>query len=110
MNSTSRKIAFSDAAVSASPATKPTASAASGIASHSVARTRESAMKFTTSSSASIAAKLTRWAPTTESGTSWRGNRVFRIRFALSSIERVDDCSADATKVHTISPESRNSG
>ena len=47
---------------------------------------------------------------TTESGTSWRGKRVLRIRFALSSIERVDDCSAAAKNVQTARPESRKSG
>ena len=110
MNSTSRKSTLSEATASARPETNPTTSAASGIASHSVPRVRGRAMKSTTSSTASITTKLTRWATTTDSGTSWRGKRVLRMRLALSSIERVEDCSAAAKNVHTARPESRKSG
>jgi hypothetical protein len=66
-------------------------------------------MKFTTSSSTSIAPKLTRCANTTESGTSCLGKRVLRIRFALSSIDRVDDCTAVAKNVQRARPVSRKS-
>jgi len=108
MNSTSRKSTFNDATAKPMPQTTPTKSALSGTASHSVARARGSAMKFTTSSSTSITPNDTRCANTTDSGTSCRGNRVFRIRLALSSIERVDDCTADAKNVQSTSPLSRN--
>ena len=110
MNSTSRKTTFSDATASPSPATSATKQIANGIASHSVSRTLGSSAKFNTSSPTSITAKLTRCAPTTDSGTSCRGNRVFRIRFALSSIDRVADCSDVAKNVHAASPVNRKSG
>src|SRR6266436_6151532 len=107
MNSTSRKSTLSDATASASPDTTPTTRSARGIASSSVDRARGSAIALTTSRMASIAAKLTRCAPTTDSGTSCRGKRVFRMRFALSSIDRVDDWSAAAKNVHTAAREQK---
>ena len=58
---------------------------------------------------ATITAKPTSWVATIESGTSWRGKRTFRIRFAFSSRLREDDCSEVAKKTHTGSPASRKS-
>jgi hypothetical protein len=105
----SRNSTLSEAVASAIPQMTPTNSTASGIASHSVARTRGSAMKFRTSNTTSITPKLTRCAKTTDSGTSCRGKRVFRMRFALSSIERVADWTAAAKNVQGARPVSRKS-
>src|SRR3954454_4841217 len=104
MNSTSRKRTLSDATASEMPHTKATKSRESGIASHSVARTRDSTIKLRTRSNASIAANESRWEKTTNSGTSCRATRVLRIRFALSSIELDDDCTAAAKNVQSASP------
>ena len=86
-----------------------TSSATSGIASHSVARTRGSSAKLTTSSTTSITTSETRFVATIESGTSWRGNRVLRIRLALSSSERDAFCIELEKKIHGASPVSRKS-
>src|SRR4029453_2293672 len=107
-NSTSRNRTLSEAIASASPLVSATTAAANGSASHSVARTRGSNAKLMTSSAASITQKLIRCVATIESGTSCRGKRVFRIRFALSSIERDADCTAVEKKIHAERPTRRN--
>ena len=58
---------------------------------------------------ASITAKPTSCVATIESGTSWRGKRTFRIRFAFSSRLREADWSEVAKKTHTGRPASRKS-
>ena len=58
---------------------------------------------------ASITANATSWVATIESGTSWRGKRTLRIRFAFSSRLRAADWSDVAKKTHGGRPESRNS-
>jgi hypothetical protein len=103
----SRKSTFSDAIASASPPVIATNATATGIASHSVARTRGSSAKLRTSSTASMTPKLIRFVATTESGTSCRGKRVLRMRFALSSSEREADCTDVAKKIHGARPTSR---
>ena len=103
----SRKRTLSEAIASASPHVKATTASASGSASHSVPRTRGSSAKFSTSSAASITPKLISCVATTESGTSWRGKLVLRIRFALSSSERDADCTDAAKKIHADRPTSR---
>ncbi|MBA3788193.1 MAG: hypothetical protein H0X21_05800 [Actinobacteria bacterium] len=53
--------------------------------------------------------KLTSWVATVESGTSWRGKRTLRIRFAFSSRLRDAACNEVAKKTQTGSPASRKS-
>ena len=105
----SRKSTSSDAIASARPAARATTPNAIGIASHSVARTRGSSAKSSASRTTSITPNEISCVATIESGTSWRGNRVLRIRFALSSIERDADWTDDAKKIHAASPTRRNS-
>ena len=57
----------------------------------------------------SITAKLTRFVPTMESGTSWRGKRTLRMRFAFSTRLRADPCMVVAKKTQAGSPQSRKS-
>ena len=57
----------------------------------------------------SITAKLTRFVPTIESGTSCRGKRTLRMRFAFSRRLRDAACDAVAKNTHAGSPHSRKS-
>ena len=57
----------------------------------------------------SITAKRTRFVPTIESGTSWRGNRTLRMRFAFSSRLRDAACDAVAKNTQAGRPHSRKS-
>ena len=68
-------------------------SAPSGIASQTVARASGSQKRLSTMTTASITANATRFVATTESGTSCRGKRTLRMRFAFSSRLRDDACS-----------------
>ena len=56
-----------------------------------------------------MTAKATTCVATTDSGTSWRGKRTLRIRFAFSSRLRDDACSDVEKKTHGGRPQSRNS-
>ena len=51
----------------------------------------------------------TRFVPTIDSGTSWRGNRTLRMRFAFSSRLRDAACDAVAKNTQAGSPHSRKS-
>ena len=53
--------------------------------------------------------KPTSWVATIESGTSWRGKRTLRMRFAFSTRLRDADWSDVAKKTHAGRPASRNS-
>ena len=108
-NSTSRKIALSDAAASASPATKTTITAATGTASHARSRLSGRNQSARTSTIAVIAANATTSVATTESGTSWRGNRTLRMIGAFSTRLREPPWSEVAKKTHGGRPQSRNS-
>ncbi len=55
----------------------------------------------------SITTNVTAWVATTENATSCRGKRTFRIRSALSTIDRAADCSETAKKSQQAIPESR---
>ena len=107
--SMSRNSTSSDASARARPLASATTPTAIGIASHSVPRTRGRSAKFRISSPASITANDTRCVATIDSGTSWRGKRVFRIRFALSSIDRDADWTELEKKIHAARPTSKNS-
>ena len=56
---------------------------------------------------ASITANVTACVATTENATSWRGKRTFRIRSALSTIDRAAVCSETAKKIQQAIPERR---
>ena len=58
---------------------------------------------------ASITAKPTSCVATIESGTSWRGKRTLRIRFAFSSRLRAADWTEVAKNTQTGRPQSRKS-
>ena len=57
----------------------------------------------------SITTKATSCVPTTASGTSWRGKRTFRMRFAFSTRLRDDDWSEVAKNTQAGKPQSRKS-
>ena len=56
-----------------------------------------------------MTAKLTRFVPTIESGTSCRGKRTLRMRFAFSSRLREAACAAVAKKTRAGRPQRRKS-
>ena len=49
--------------------------------------------------------KLIRCVATTDNGRSCRGKRVFRMRFALSSIDLDADCTDVAKKIQADEPD-----
>ena len=56
-----------------------------------------------------MTAKLIRCVATIESGSSCLGKRVFRMRLALSSIDRDAACTEVAKKIQADSPTRRKS-
>jgi hypothetical protein len=72
-----------------------------------VSRVSGIAIAFTSISARTIAVKETSCVATIESGTSWRGKRIFLISSALSSRLRAPACSDVEKKIQTASPESR---
>ena len=82
-------------------------SAPSGNASQTVSRASGMRNRLRTTTTTSITAKPTRWVATIESGTSWRGKRTLRMRFAFSSRLRDDACAAVAKKTQAGRPQSR---
>ena len=108
-NSTSRKIALSDAIASATPAVKTTISAATGIASQARSRLSGWNQSARTRTIAVIAAKATTSVATTESGTSWRGKRTLRMIGAFSTMLRAPPCSDVEKKTQGGRPQRRKS-
>jgi hypothetical protein len=56
-----------------------------------------------------MTANETRFVPTIESGTSWRGKRTLRMRFAFSRRLRDAACDAVAKNTHAGRPQRRKS-
>ena len=107
MCSTSRKSTFRQATSSASPATSPAKSTASGIAGQTVERASGTKTSERTIRIATMTTNVTACVATIENATSWRGNRTFLISSAVSTIERAAVCSETEKKIQQASPASR---
>ena len=107
-NSTSRKIALSEASASATPATKKTITTPTGTASHATSRLSGLNQSESARTIAVIAANATTSVATTESGTSCRGNRTLRMIGAFSTMLREPLCIDVAKNTHGGRPQSRN--
>src|SRR6185436_9909910 len=108
-NSTSRKIALSDAIASATPAVNTTISTATGSASQARSRLSGWNQSASTRTITVIAAKAITSVATTERGTSWRGKRTLRMMGAFSTMLRAPPCSDVEKKTQGGRPHRRKS-
>ena len=108
--STSRKITVAPATTTASPLASAIRGTSSGIAAQNVVRVSGRTMRLMGTMIVSITSSVVRFVATTESGSSWRGNRTCFTRFAWPS-RLVDDIwTADWKNIQLMSPEITNSG